>query len=89
MGNSSRRYSIVISEQALEMLVSHTRFLANVSNEAAEKLIKAFERAAESLQIMPERNPWLGDKNLPINKYRKIVFSGNEPRTRYSAAFCS
>jgi plasmid stabilization system protein ParE len=73
MRNNSRRYSIVVSGQALEMLVSHTRFLANVSNEAAEKLIKAFEHAAESLQIMPERNPCLDDKNLPINKYRKIV----------------
>jgi plasmid stabilization system protein ParE len=72
MGNSSRRYSIVISEQALEMLVSHTRFLAKVSNEAAEKLIKAFERAAESLQIMPERNPWLetGICRLIIQKDR-------------------
>ncbi|MET1249359.1 type II toxin-antitoxin system RelE/ParE family toxin [Sporolactobacillus sp. STCC-11] len=73
MGNSSKRYSIVVSEQALEMLVSHTRFLANVSIEAAEKLIKAFEYAADLLQIMPERNPWLHDENLPIHKYRKLV----------------
>ncbi len=56
------------------MLVSHAAFLAQVSPEAAEKLIVEFQKAANSLEIMPQRHPWLSGEYIPKNAYRFILF---------------
>ncbi len=74
MGKESSRYKVIISEKAVAMLVSHVRFLANVSEEAAQNLIAEFNYAAKSLETFPDRNAWLSDPSLPINKYRKMMF---------------
>lgn len=55
------------------MLVSHARFLASVSEEAAQNLINEFTMKAASLEAIHERNPWLSDRYLPVNKYRKMM----------------
>jgi len=57
------------------MLISHARFLANVSVPAANKLIDTFVEMTDSLAAMPERNPWLEHEALPFQKYRKLLFS--------------
>ncbi|MDF2910840.1 MAG: plasmid stabilization system [Sporolactobacillus laevolacticus] len=75
MENENKRYTVIVSEKAAEMLVSHAQFLANVSEGAAKKLIEDFEIAANSLEMIPERNACLSNQDLPINKYRKLVFS--------------
>lgn len=75
MENRNKHYTVIVSESAAEMLVSHARFLANVNEEAAQRLIGDFETAAGSLETVPERNPWLSDKSLPVNKYRKLLLS--------------
>jgi hypothetical protein len=74
-----KHYSIVISEQAAEMLVSHARFLAQVSEAAAFRLITAFTKNIADLEIMPEANPWLPTppsllQIVPEHKYRKLLF---------------
>jgi plasmid stabilization system protein ParE len=74
MGNENNRYSVIISAKANQMLVDHARFLANVSEEAARNFIDEFKHSASSLELLPERNPWLTDPALPINKYRKLIF---------------
>ncbi|MDQ6418504.1 type II toxin-antitoxin system RelE/ParE family toxin [Paenibacillus sp. LHD-117] len=74
MQNENKRHAVIVSERAVGMLVDHARFLANVSEEAAQNLIKDFQSASMSLETFPERNPWLIDSALPINKYRKLVF---------------
>ncbi|MEX2462403.1 MAG: type II toxin-antitoxin system RelE/ParE family toxin [Paenibacillaceae bacterium] len=74
MENEDRRYIVSISDKASEMLVSHARFLANVSEEAAKNLIEDFKLSARSLEIFPDRNPWLSDSAMPLNKYRKLLF---------------
>ncbi len=56
------------------MLVTHSRYLANVSEEAAENFIDEFTDLANSLEMLPERNPWLSDIVIPVKKYRKISF---------------
>ncbi len=53
------KYRVVVSERAERMLVSHAAFLAQVSPQAAERLAVEFEKAANSLEIMPQRCPWL------------------------------
>jgi hypothetical protein len=41
------------------MLISHAAFLAQVSPEAAERLVLEFKKTANSLETMPQRCPWL------------------------------
>ena len=49
-------------------------FLAQVSLEAAERLTAEFEKTANSLEIMPQRCPWLSGEYIPKNAYRFILF---------------
>ena len=53
----NRKYIVIISERASEMLVSHIRFLAQVSEQATQNLIEEFKVSAKSLEDLPERNP--------------------------------
>jgi len=56
------------------MLLSHTRFLAQVSENAANRLVEAFAEKAKTLVYMPERCPWLTGDTVPQRKYRKLIF---------------
>lgn len=68
------KYRVVVSEQAKQMLVFHAAFLAQVSPSAAERLTQGFEKAANSLEVMPQRYPWLSGDYIPRNAYRFILF---------------
>lgn len=68
------KYHVIVSERATQMLVSHAAFLAQVSPEAAERLTAEFEKAANSLERMPQRCPWLTGEYIPRNAYRFILF---------------
>jgi len=74
MPEKNKPYTVKITETVWEMLVSHTRFLANVSVPAANRLIDAFVEITDSLATMPERNPWLEHDAIPFQKYRKLLF---------------
>jgi plasmid stabilization system protein ParE len=74
MDEGVRQYTVSVSERATDMLVDHARFLAQVSESAASRLVTAFKANAESLQYMPERCPWLSDPLIPEYKYRKLLF---------------
>ncbi len=73
MGNQSK-YRVIMSEQATQLLVSYAAFLAQVSPEAAVRLTMEFEKTASSLEIMPQRCPWLSGEYIPKNVYRFILF---------------
>lgn len=73
MGSANKRFIVVISDEATQMLVSHARFLAQVSESAALRLIEAFQEKAQSLEHLPDRNPWLTDPLIPSGKYRKLL----------------
>ena len=75
MGSRSKIYKVIISEQASQMLVSHARFLAQVSETAALSLITEFSEKAKTLEQFPERNPWLSDPRVPAGKYRKLLMA--------------
>ena len=68
-------YSVIISEKAKKMLVSHAAFLAEVSPAAADKLVDDFQATALSLQNMPGRCPWFSGAYISKHQYRYIVFS--------------
>ncbi len=68
------KYRVIISERAVQMLVSHAAFLAQISPSAAERLTTEFESAAKSLEFMPQRCPWLTGEYIPRNAYRFILF---------------
>ena len=68
-----RNFRVVVSEEAAQMLVSHARFLAEVSEAAASRLIEDFEAKARSLERFPERNPVLLAPSLVPGKYRKLL----------------
>lgn len=73
MENQSK-YRVIVSERATQMLVSHAAFLAQVSPEAAERLTAEFEKAANSLEVMPQRCPWLSGEYIPKSAYRFVLF---------------
>lgn len=68
------KYHVIVSERATQMLVSHVGFLAKVSPGAAERLTTEFEKAAKSLEFMPQRCPWLTGEYIPGNTYHFILF---------------
>lgn len=68
------KYRVIASARAAQMLVSHAAFLAQVSPEAAERLTAEFEKTANSLELMPQRCPWLTGEYIPRNAYRFILF---------------
>lgn len=68
------KYPVIVSEQAEQMLVSHAAFLAQVSPDAAERLVVSFETAANSLDTMPQRCPWLTGEYIPRHTYRYLTF---------------
>ncbi|MFZ3170929.1 MAG: type II toxin-antitoxin system RelE/ParE family toxin [Carboxydocellales bacterium] len=73
METADDKYTVIISDEATQMLVSHSRFLAQVSEKAALNLIAEFSEQAKSLEEFPERNPWLSDPFIPAGKYRKLL----------------
>lgn len=73
MYSENKRYTVVISDEAKQMLVSHARYLAQVSEHAAMQLIEDFQVKAKSLEQFPERNPWLVDPLIPSGKYRRLL----------------
>lgn len=73
MGSENKKYTVVISNEATQMLVSHTRFLAQVNEAAALRLIDVFQQQTRSLEQFPERSPWLTDPMISEGKYRKLL----------------
>lgn len=73
MKNEDRKYKVIISDKAADMLIEHIRFLAEVSTEAAENLQDKIITSSKSLQHFPKRNPWITDPVLALYKYRKMV----------------
>jgi Plasmid stabilisation system protein. len=74
MHEKNKLYTVQITETAWDMLVTHARFLANVSATAANRLIDTFVEMTGDLAVMPERNPWLEHEAIPFQKYRKLLF---------------
>lgn len=72
MEADNKNDKVIVSDGATQMLVTHARFLAKVSEKAANDLIAEFTEKAKSLESLSERNSWVDDPNLPERKYRKL-----------------
>ena len=75
MGNTNKLYTVIVSDRDTDMLMQHVLFMAQISLQAADKLRSEIIEAAKSLESFPERNSWLSDPVLPVNKYHKMVIS--------------
>lgn len=76
------KYAVTVSRRADTMLISHARFLANVSVSAARELVKEFEKILDSLEENPFQFPVETEYELPPGQFRKALFY-----KRYKALF--
>ena len=51
------RYSVIVSQRADEMLITHARFLAQVSVSAAKRMTDEFEKILDTLENNPYQFP--------------------------------
>lgn len=72
--DEQNKYTVIVSEHAKQMLVSHAAFLAQTSVKAAYRLADTFEKTAGSLEFMPQRCSWLTNEFIPRNMYRYLLF---------------
>ena len=72
--DEQNKYTVIVSQHAKQMLVSHAAFLAQTSVNAAQRLADSFEKIAGSLEFMPQRCTWLTNEFIPRNMYRYILF---------------
>ena len=67
-----RKYRVVVSGAAQNMLKEHVFFLATMNPDAAERLRKTIIEQIRGLETMPERYPYL-DPDDRRSPYRKMV----------------
>ncbi len=66
-------YKVIISSMAADMLISHSRFIANVNEKAAMQFVEEFYKKTRSLEDFPERNSFILDPMISEGKYRKLI----------------
>lgn len=72
MGNQ-KPYKVVVSKKARQMLIEHTKFLANVSIQAAKRLAISFRQSERELSSMPQRCPFFRESGFPENTYHSYL----------------
>lgn len=72
--DEQNKYTIIVSERAKQMLVSHAAFLAQTSVKAAQRLADSFEKTTNTLEFMLQRCAWLTNEFIPRNMYRYLLF---------------
>ena len=77
-----KRYEVVVSSRAEQMLASHIAFLARVSIKAARRLRDEYAGVLDDLETNPFMFPVAEEPDLPEG-YRKALFG-----KRYQAVFC-
>jgi hypothetical protein len=71
----NKKYKVIISNEATEMVNSYIVFLEQLNKNASEKLLIEIINAIESLEILPKRNPWFNEKLIPTFTYRKMLIN--------------
>lgn len=67
-----KKYKVVVSDRAKQMLGAHIRFMAQVNKKAAAEKKKEILSAMRSLSQMPQRFPFFEEMYIPPNKYHKM-----------------
>jgi len=82
---SHKEFIVILASRADEMLLSHIKFLAQVSPAAARKLLSEFRSAKSRLAGDPYMFPYADELDvfgIPLKTYRKCIFY-----SRYKAIF--
>lgn len=69
---ADKRYKVIVSDRAKQMLGVHFRFMAQVNKEAAVAKKKELITAMRSLERMPQHFPFFEESYIPPNKYHKM-----------------
>jgi plasmid stabilization system protein ParE len=67
-----KKYKVIVSEKAKQMLGMHIRFMAQVNKDAAKETKKRMMIALRSLSQMPQRFPFFNEMYMTQNKYHKM-----------------
>jgi mRNA-degrading endonuclease RelE of RelBE toxin-antitoxin system len=65
-----KKYRILVSPSANDRMQDHFSFLAQASEPAARNLLTRLIKDIQSLEYMPQRNPYLDRPYLEQGKYR-------------------
>lgn len=68
----NKKYTVIISDRARQMLGAHISFLAKVNKDAAISKKKELIKAIRSLSEMPQRCTFFNEPYIPPNKYHKM-----------------
>ena len=69
---SDKKYKVIVSDRAKQMLGIHIRFMAQVNKDAAIAKKKELMEAMRSLERMPQRFPFFEEPYISSNKYHKM-----------------
>ena len=69
---ADKRYKVIVSDRAKQMLGVHFRFMAQVNKEAAAAKKKELITTMRPLERMPQRFPFFEESYIPPNKYHKM-----------------
>jgi len=65
-----KKHKVLVSPSANDRMYDHLLFLAQVSENAARNLLTRLMKDIQSLEYMPQRNPFLDRPFLEQGKYR-------------------
>ena len=69
---AEKKYKVIVSDRAKQMLGIHIRFMAQVNKDAAIAKKKELMAAMRSLDHMPQRLPFFEEPYISSNKYHKM-----------------
>jgi plasmid stabilization system protein ParE len=67
-----KKYKVIISDRAKQMLGEHIRFMAQVDKNVAKEKKNQIMNALRSLSQMPQRFPFFNEMYMAQNKYHKM-----------------
>lgn len=67
-----KKYKVIVSDRAKQMLGTHLRFMAQVNKNAAIAKKKELVAAMHSLEQMQQRFPFFEEPYIPSNKYHRM-----------------
>ena len=70
-----KKYKVFVSPAANDRMYDHFEFLARVSESAARKLLSKLVKDIQSLEYMPQANPYFDRPYLePCQRVRKWIW---------------
>jgi plasmid stabilization system protein ParE len=69
---AEKKYKVIVSDRAKQMLGVHIRFMAQVNKNAAKEKKNQIMIALRSLSQMPQRFPFFNEMYMAQNKYHKM-----------------